>query len=136
MKAKVFCGNLLRRSGLALLSLMTASVAGARDLESSCWFYAGFDSPIRIAGGEFPTQPAAAGYREGRYGQGYYFHSPAENALPPMAEVSDIPTQAGGILLDGKDITELAESLVNISLVNRNGYGIRLVTRTVRGLYP
>ena len=71
---------------MLLLAFLVALTAGARDLESLCWFYAGFDSPIRIAGGEFPTQPAAAGYREGRYGQGYYFHSPSANALPPMAE--------------------------------------------------
>ena len=65
--------------------LAAAAIAGGTDnLEKDLWFFADFDSPTQIAGGEFPMEPSAAGYREGRFGRGYYFHSPTRNDLPPM----------------------------------------------------
>ena len=68
----------------ALGAAVAAVSAQAVDLEDHLWFFADFDRPAQIAGGEFPMEPAAAGYREGRFGRGYYFHSPTRNDLPPM----------------------------------------------------
>lgn len=72
-----------------LTTVLTAAIpliSLARNLEDYCWFYAGFDTPVRIAGGEFPQSLSPAGFYPGKYGQGYYFHSDTENKLPPMAE--------------------------------------------------
>ena len=69
---------------IAVLLAAAGIVAEGRDLEKELWFFADFDRPAQIAGGEFPMEPAAAGYCEGRFGRGYYFHSPTRNDLPPM----------------------------------------------------
>ena len=72
---------------VGLLSSLAAfgGLAGPDALSDHLWFFADFDSPALAGDGLFSAEFDPSGYRDGKFGRGYYFRRGAKNDLLPMA---------------------------------------------------
>ena len=74
------------------VALSVGAAHGKRAFSDDIWFLADFDGPTVIGGFAFPQVPSAEGFRDGRFGRGYYFHRASRNILPPMADFMSTTT--------------------------------------------
>lgn len=68
-----------------MASVVLSSESSARDLERELWFYADFDSPMRVDGNAYFAEGLPV-YNEieGKFGKAQYFPLGVANRLPPM----------------------------------------------------